>query len=176
MLKVSTKSEEFTDIEPGVYHGTCIWVLDLGKQPGFNQGEFTRQIFINWEIEVQGKRETIGSFYTLSFGAKANLGKMLRGWLGKLPDELDLHALIGRPCMVHVVMNDNERPKILSVMPGQGIEASKETYTEADALALPDFFQKKIEEGIANAARAGAPYHPPAKPVLDDEIPFGGGQ
>jgi hypothetical protein len=171
MLTVSTKATEFADIEPGVYHGVCIWVVDLGMQPGFNQGTFAPSIFVNFEIEVQGKRESIGAFYTVSFGAKANLGKMLRGWFGKLPDEMDLHKLIKKPCMVHVThKEDTGKPIITSVMPGAGIPPTMEEYTEADSLALPDFFQEKIREGLANTAIPAAPAPAPSSP--DDVIPF----
>ena len=132
-------------IPADTYPAVCTRLIDIGIQRGNQYGD-KHQIIICWEIpsvtidiEVDGIKQPmprmVSNFYNLSIGAKSTLGKHLESWRGRpFTDEeragFDLKAILGAPCMLQIVHNENAkgetREKVYHVMKlMQGIEAPK---------------------------------------------------
>lgn len=101
-------------IPTGLHEAILIWIVDLGQQDtpwGYKQQvmftfELCKQLI---KIEGEGFKPKVISTRPLTpfITPESNLGKLLMGWFGKLPDEvLDLRKLVGQHCMVNVVHND----------------------------------------------------------------------
>lgn len=206
-MKVKAESSSFELYEPGTYMGRCISVIDLGTQHSEYMGEpqTKRQCLIVWETpterftgEYTGPR-TISKFYTQSLNEKANLRKDLESWFGKAMEdgqEVDLRALLGKPCMLSILVNDKGKNKIAAVMKlpqGSDVPAQENdnTYLDIDehySLGELDNAMVGISEGIQNIIKRSDEYkqrenpHAPVQgaaesenPVpddFDDDIPF----
>jgi len=105
--KASNSGGDFQNPTPGNVGAVCTRVIDLGTQSS-QYGE-KRKVLISWEIDEQmsdGRPFLVSSSYTLSYHAKASLRQMLEGWRGKAygeGEEIDIAAIIGRPCLLNLV-------------------------------------------------------------------------
>jgi hypothetical protein len=105
-------------VEPGVYIGICIGVVDLGEQYSEKFKSYSNKVKIIWElvgetIEVDGKQEPrqLSKEFTVSTSKKSNLRGFVSSWNGKSYTdeefgELDLFDQIGRACQLQVTLND----------------------------------------------------------------------
>lgn len=111
--------------EPGSYAATCYKVVDIGTQESTYEGKAVKrhQVIISWELEEKmksGEPFVISAFYTVSLSEKSKLRPMVESWRGAAftPAELDgfnLGQLLGKPCMVSLVMSDKGKIKVGSV-------------------------------------------------------------
>lgn len=132
--------DDFKLVSPGMHPAVCDMMVDLGLQEQKSQlyGDSVKhQIYIRWQIpgerleyEKDGQKiegpMTIGAYYTLSLGEKANLRKALQGWRGREftaeeAAKFDVSAVLGKPCILNIIHktgNDGKvRAKIDSIGP-----------------------------------------------------------
>lgn len=138
-MKVNNKGDgNFEQPEVGSYAAVCNKIIDLGTQKGEWKGKPNKQrkMIIGWEIDEKmknGDAFTVLSFYTASLGKKTRLLPDLEAWRGRkfTPEELaefDTKNLIGKPCMVSLIKNDEGRIKVQSVsMLPRSMQAPRQT-------------------------------------------------
>lgn len=118
-MKIKERAKPKTPpVEPGVYIGICIGVIDLGEQYSEKFKSYSNKVKIIWElvgetIEVDGKQEPrqLSKEFTVSTSKKSNLRGFVSSWNGKSYTdeefgELDLFDQIGRACQLQVALND----------------------------------------------------------------------
>jgi hypothetical protein len=131
MIVKDTGNGNFEPAPAGTHLGRCIKLIDIGTQKGEYQGQatFKRQIIIGWELpselmqkgEYAGQPFTVSKFYTASLSEKANLRKDLENWRGRaFTDEelrgFDMKNILGKPCMLSIVLNEKNNARVGSVM------------------------------------------------------------
>lgn len=131
MIIKDTGGGNFEQAPAGTHLGRCIKLIDIGTQKGEYQGQatFKRQIIVGWELpselmqtgEYAGKPFCVSKFYTASLSEKANLRKDLENWRGRaFTDEelrgFDLSSILGKPCMLSIVLNDKNNARVGGVM------------------------------------------------------------
>ena len=157
-------TNEFPKVPTGVHNARCVRVIDLGTQRNDYGGNITykRQVLIIWEVPDQISNDvpmTISKFYTLSLHEKSNLGMDLVSWRGRPFTEqekqgFDITKLIGVPCQINVMHNDNGKEKVSSVMPLGKDTQIHEQYHESISFSIDDFQKgqreqfNKLSEGI----------------------------
>lgn len=132
--------EDFKLVSPGMHPAICDMMVDLGLQEQKSQlygDSIKHQVYIRWQVpgerleyEKDGQKiegpMSIGAYYTLSLGEKANLRKILQGWRGleftkEEAENFDISKVLGKPCtlnVIHKTGNDGKvRAKIDSVGP-----------------------------------------------------------
>ena len=157
-------------MEPGVYMGICMGVIDLGEQYSELFKKYSNKIQFVFEfptetIEVEGKQEPrqLSKEFTISASKKASLRTFLSAWNGKNYSdeefaEVELFDQLGKACMVNVVLSENgEYSNIESVMPlikGMPVPESHTAHIRWDMDAwdddvfgkLPEWVQEKIKK------------------------------
>lgn len=181
----------------GMHNAVCYRVIDLGTHEAEYQGKkhTRRELMISWEIDElmsDGKRFAVSSFYTASLSEKSKLRPMLESWRGRPFTEqelegFDLANIIGKPCMVNLVLSDKGKIKVASVSPlpkgMQSIELTNATQhldlEKFDPLvydALSDGLKNKIAQSpeYMQLSGAGTPAEASSTHAgdLDDDIPF----
>jgi alpha-galactosidase len=106
-------------------------LIDLGTQTSEYQGKevVRRQCIIGWELpeeiiedgDLKGAPFTVQNFYTSSLHEKSKLRHILIAWRGRdfTPEELkgfDAKNILGKPCMLSIVANENGNRIVSSVM------------------------------------------------------------
>ena len=117
-----SEEKNYEDIEPGVYAGNCIQVVELGTHenthPLAEPGSKKKDLLIVWEITEElmedGRPFIINKRYTNSLNEKAVLRKDLASWRGKdfSPEEIvefDLGKILGKPCMLNIVARKGKK-------------------------------------------------------------------
>ena len=161
----------------GTHIAVCFgaWYLGLQKTSYQGKDDVKAQVVIGWEIderipegEFADKRFRIYKTYTASLNEKSSLRKHLESWRGKkfAPTErkaFDLETLIGVPCMLTIIRNENDNPKVESVtnLPKGVAGIEPENTTEA-----PKWETEKIAQAVDSI-----PKKEPGE-VADEEIPF----
>lgn len=122
---------EFEQPPVGTHIAICTKVIDIGTQKGEYQGKtnFKRQVIIGWELpnelmtvgDYAGKPFTVSRFYTSSLSEKANLRADLVNWRGREFTEQELQGfesrdILGKPCMLSIVLNDKNKAKVKGVI------------------------------------------------------------
>ena len=182
MLLEATESD-YQQVPPGIYDGICIWVIDLGWQD--TPYGVKRQLFLNYEIIVDGEHATIGRFFNATLNNDSALAKVLGSWRGKPikpKDKVDISKVLGHQAQVIVVHNDKGRAVIDNVMPSKStIVATHALLTEQQCDDLPEWWQAKLADQVREPAKdkpEGMSYaetlafeRERAK-KLDDEVPW----
>ncbi len=118
---------DFEQAPAGTHRATCYSIIDLGTQHvEFNGEEKTQnQVMISWELPDEtmsdGRPFSVSRFYTNSLHEKSSLRKDLAAWRGRdfTEQELagfDLASIIGKGCLVSVVMNQKNKAKVGAVL------------------------------------------------------------
>lgn len=131
-MKVSASGNtEFESAPVGTAAARCIKLIDIGTQEGEWQGKknYRRQAILTWELpntpmsegDNAGKPFIVNKFYTASLGEKATLRHDLVSWRGREftvgeLQEFDLKNILGKPCLVSVVHNENGKAKVQGVI------------------------------------------------------------
>ena len=189
---------DFKPVPADVHDAVCIWMVDLGVQPG---GIYApkHQVYIKWEIpgerieyEKDGVKHegpmTIGNFYTVSLSEKANLRSDLEGWRGKpfTKDELakfDVTAVVGKPCRLVVEHKTKQDGRTVAFV--KSVIRAKNVLTpegetiifdgdHTDTLSkLPDWLKEKIANQVKPESRDEVDERiAPASDPFEDDIPF----
>lgn len=190
----------FEQAPEGTHLARCYKLIDLGTQvrefPG-SEPKKNRQIIIGWELpgelmttgEFAGQPFTASKFYTLSLHEKATLRGHLKNWRGRdfTTEELagfELKNLLGKPCMLSIVLNEKGRAQVgsvLAVMKGVAVpEAVNPTvYFSLD----PKEFDQSVFDSFSDKMKAlitpsdeykarSAKMEAPADVEHADDIPF----
>ena len=176
----------YPTVSVGVHKARCVRVIDLGTQQNDYQGQISwkRQVMLIWEVpsETDNKGEplTISKFYTLSLNEKANLANDLVSWRGRPFTETEKKAFdiskgAGKPCSINVILNQNGKPKVSTVMPiGKNDEIAQQFHPNM-VFSITDFQEKKMEvfnqlpEGIRNIILKSKELEGTEKQDLGDE-------
>ena len=197
IVKETGTPRDFKPVPAGTHVGVCCMVVDVGLQPGFENGPPQRKVYVAWEIPAErtdwtdkdgNKKEGpmhIGTFLTLSLNEKAKLRAWLENWRGKpfSKHELegfDLFSILNKSCLVgvtHKVSGDRTYANVTSIMGlPRGTQAPKvEGFITAypDAAdknsfdKLPEWLQRKVEGAIIPDIPA-----PPAAATGTDDVEF----
>lgn len=194
IIASNTGGGEFRNPEPGTHLAICFGIVDLGTQRGEYQGKPTvrRQVWIQWELpnetfEHEGvtKPFSVSKFYTLSLGEKSNLRPDLEAWRGRpftAEEEkaFDISALLGKACMLSIVINAKGRAAVSSVskvMKGLNVPPqtnpsrlfSLDEFDHGVFMSLPEGIRGIIERSDEyKALNVGNTMDNPQ----DDDIPF----
>lgn len=198
MIPVSTKTESsFTPVPEGNHIARIYSIIHIGTTERETQWGLKQQnkIRITWELlnemrDFNGEMKplVISQEYTISFGEKANLRKMIDGLLGKdaqkfiEDDTFDIESLLGRYCMVnvqHTSKGDKTYANVVSVAPvPKGIELPdkfnedfilnySDKWSDEKFSKLPDFIKDKMKETDEYKALNFEP-----KEIDPEDIPF----
>ena len=108
----ASKGGDFEYPEPGNQAAVLVAIVDLGTVNKEFQGKAydAREVYLVWELPTQQMtgstfNHVIGKVFSLSFGEKSNLRKMVAKWRGsefREGDEFDLSKLLGLSCLLDV--------------------------------------------------------------------------
>jgi hypothetical protein len=173
-------------MEPGVYVGICVGVIDLGEQYSEKFKNYANKVQLVWEfptetIEVDGKQEPrqLSKEFTISTSKKGNLRGFLGAWNGKSYSdeefgEVDLFEQIGKACMVNVVNSESgEYSNIESVMPlmkGYPVPECKTTPILWDMDAWDDEVFQKLPEWVQEKIKKSTQYQKDHAPNTSVEV------
>ena len=176
----------YPTVSVGVHKARCVRAIDLGTQQNDYQGQISwkRQVMLIWEVpsekDNKGEPLTISKFYTLSLNEKANLANDLVSWRGRPFTEtekkaFDISKVAGKPCSINVILNQNGKPKVSTVMPiGKNDEIAQQFHPNM-VFSITDFQEKKMEvfnqlpEGIRNIILKSKELEGTEKQDLGDE-------
>ena len=186
MANSGNDAPSYPTVSVGVHKARCVRAIDLGTQQNDYQGQISwkRQVMLIWEVpsETDNKGEplTISKFYTLSLNEKANLANDLVSWRGRPFTEtekkaFDISKVVGKPCSINVILNQNGKPKVSTVMPiGKNDEIAQQFHPNM-VFSITDFQEKKMEvfnqlpEGIRNIILKSKELEGTEKQDLGDE-------
>lgn len=196
MLLTANNSKEFELPPKGLQVARCFMIVDLGTQDGTFQGQpkKDRKIYLGWELPKtkmdDGRPFMVSNRYTQSLSEKANLRKIIEGWLGDPLTEDDLKGfnpefLLGLPCMINVVHNpsvshDKTFANVQTVVPlpedfecppaiNKPVYFSLDEFDRATFEALPKFLQETIIKSPEYQAIVN-PF--PDEPGAIDDLPY----
>ncbi len=105
LLDTENTGGDFQPVPPGIHLAVCLFVADLGIQPG-NFGPKSRILFVFETpglIALDGKPMTISRRFGKNLSEKGQLRPFLTSWLGQpLSGQLDLAQFAGKPAMLVV--------------------------------------------------------------------------
>lgn len=157
-------------VEPGVYIGICVGVIDLGEQYSETFKKFSNDVMIVWElagetVEVDGEQKPrqLSRTFSVATSKKSKLRSFLSSWNGKQYGddefgEVELFDQLGKVCQLNVVLNDTgEYANIDNLMPlPKGMPApttdtpfirwDMEQWDDEVLSSLPDWVQEKIKQ------------------------------
>jgi hypothetical protein len=187
---VKSSGGDFTPLDPGTYIARCVSLWDIGTHESEYQGgvKTRKQVILQWEVPDEtfddGRPMTISGFYTLSLHEKSNLYKTLVAWRGRnfTPEELagfDLETIVGAPCLLTVVHNDQGRARVGGVAKlGKGMTCADAVHplsTDPGA-EIPEWVQAQISKSVEHSGNSPQTYKPAetgdAPEGDEDDIPF----
>ena len=131
MIPVTMKNSDYTPVPAGNHLARVYQIIHIGTTHDDTPwGPKDRnKVRITWELPNERKEFkagegdkpfSISATYTLNFGDKANLRKVVEGMLGAtLYDEeastFDVETLLGRSCMVNVTHREKDGKKYANV-------------------------------------------------------------
>lgn len=157
-------------VEPGVYMGICVGVIDLGEQYSELFKKCSNDVQLVWElvgetVEVDGEQKPrqLSRTFSVSTSKKSNLRKFIGSWNSKQYTdeefgELELFEQLGRACQLQVVLSeDGQYSNIDNVMalpkgmpaPTTGtalIQWDMDAWDDAAFKALPEWVQEKVKK------------------------------
>lgn len=131
ILKVGGQQKQ-PPIPVGCHQATLTHITDIGEQPNkfyekTSKGPKTKpQYILTWQLDCQYKNAdgavcnmVHDAWYHATLHPDSNLYKATRGMLGveKIQDEYDVDELIGKRCMLSIIMGANKYPDIESITP-----------------------------------------------------------
>ena len=201
--EVSASGGNFTPCPAGLHPAICTAVIPVGTQTGSFKGtpKLQSKVVLSFEVctpkMADGKPYTINAYLTASISDNAVLRQFLKSRRGRdfTADELkkfDLHNVVGVPCQINVLHEDNKqggvRDMIQGVLPKAAgfaypppvnplIKFSLKNWDQAAYDRLPEWIKKKIAaspEGAAKLTGGTAPAAgtQTAAAPSDSEIPF----
>lgn len=200
MVTVRNSDTHFESPEPGSYPATCYKIIDLGTQESEYQGKAIRrrQVIIGWELAEKmstGDPFVVSAFYTASLSEKSKLRPILESWRGasfttEELDGFDLGKLLGKSCLVSLVINDKQKTKVSTAMKlPKGVSGpvlvNKVVHFDLDKFdqgvfdslsdKLKDMIRRSPEYALVGAPKAATHEEDPvveAEPEHETEVPF----
>ena len=173
---VSDKGGDFEKPTPGMHDAICVAIYDLKYQVTKFGPKHTVRIAFEVDQRMtrgdyEGKRFVQSDQFTASIHPKSRLGALLEGWRGKSFTDaelarFDLDAIIGKPCQLNLIERDGYI-NIGNILPASA--AGKSLQIEGDYTVIPEWIQKKIDEGFDGPDTEGVSQG--LDPASDD-IPF----
>ncbi len=170
-LKVKDRAKpKLPPVEPGVYIGICVGIIDLGEQYSEKFKNYRNEVQIVWElvgetVEVDGEQKPrqLSRTFSVAASKKSSIRGFISSWNGvQYSDDqfadLDLFDQAGKVCQLSVVLNDTgEYANVDSVIPlPKGMPAPKtdtplilwnmDNWTNDGFEALPEWVQEKIKK------------------------------
>lgn len=168
MAIIATGKPKREPIPEGIYPAICTRVIDLGEQTSKMFGNTAHKVLFCWEvpavtIEVDGVQmpKMVSREFTVSLGEKSNLKPFLQSWRGKSFTEeeiegFDLKNILGAPCQLQIVHNENGYENINVMAMVKGMEKPKPAteliyfdLSVAECMnimaKLPEWVQEKIK-------------------------------
>ena len=172
-LVIKGQDVDFEPAPPGLHHGVCVDVVNLGIcNTTFGK---KKQLKIVWQLKTRnakGERYQVRATYTQSLSEKSNLRHALETWRGRpfSREELmsfDVEKLLGANCQIQVIHRVSAKGRTYAnpqaiVPAGRGMETLKAEKFEREP--WPDNYDDVIDE---------SPQDEPAIPEDDsDSVPF----
>lgn len=170
-MKIKDKAKPaIPPVEPGVYMGVCVGVIDLGEQYSDIFKKYSSDVQIVWElvgetVEVDGEQKPrqLSRTFSASASKKSNLRKFLGSWNSKQYadeefGELELFDQLGKACQLQVVLSeDGQYSNIDNVMalpkgmpaPTTGtalVRWDMDAWDDEAFKTLPEWVQEKIKK------------------------------
>lgn len=118
-MKIKDRAKpKLPPVEPGVYVGICVGIIDLGEQYSELYKNYSNKVKFIWElagetIEIDGERKprTLSKDFSMATGKKSKLRAFLQSWNGKTYSDEELGSLelfdqLGKACQLQVVLNE----------------------------------------------------------------------
>lgn len=170
-MKIKDRAKpKLPPVDPGVYIGICVGVIDLGEQYSERFKKYSNDVQIVWElvgetVEVDGEQKPrqLSRTFSVATSKKANLRAVLESWNGKkYSDEefgdVDLFDQLGKACQLNVVLNDTgEYANVDSVIPlpkgmlaptteTEYIKWDMDEWSDDGFKNLPEWVQEKVKQ------------------------------
>lgn len=157
---------EFKPVSAGTHVAVCTMLIDVGLQPGFENGPPQRKVYVGFEVpserveftdkngnQVEGPSR-IGRFYTASFNEKATLRHHLAAWRGRdfTPAELkgfDLFNILGKSCLINVTHKTTDARTYANITSIMALpKGTKGADPEGTCITYPDESNPKALEMV----------------------------
>ncbi len=159
-LKIKDRAKpKLPPVEPGVYIGICVGVIDLGEQYSEKFKNYRNEVQFVWElvgetVEVDGEQKPrqLSRTFSVATGKKSNLRSFISGWNGvQYSDEqfqdMDLFDQAGKACQLNVVLNDTgEYANVDSVIPLPKGMPAPSTQTPVILWNMDEWEDKKFQD------------------------------
>lgn len=170
-MKIKDRAKpKLPPVEPGVYIGICVGVIDLGEQYSETFKKYSNDVKIVWElagetVEVDGEQKPrqLSRDFAIATSKKSKLRAFLSSWNGRQYSdeefsELELFDQLGKACQLNVVLSDTgEYANIDNLMPlPKGVPApttdtpfirwDMADWDEQAFESLPEWVQEKIKK------------------------------
>lgn len=178
--------EDFPQAPTGTHLARCFRLIDLGTHHGEYQGmpNVRNQVLVSWELPTElmedGKPFAVSQFYTNSLSEKAKMRHHLEAWRGRqfTDDErksFDLMNILGKACMVTVVMSEKNKA-VVSTVSGlpKGIEVPPQV-NASSSFWIDEWDDKAFEaipKGIQDIIKKSDEY----KLMTGETLPKGNGK
>lgn len=188
----------FQEPPVGNHVARCIKLTDLGTQQGEYQGKPRARniVMLTWELcneKMQDDRPfAISHFYTNSLNEKATLRHHLEAWRGRTftdqeLDGFDLQAVLGKPCMLSVVLNEAGKARVSAVAAMPKGMAAPEAVNKCEAFWIDEWDEHafaQLSDGVRRIIEASDEYKAmraangkpkgaaPSIMELEEDIPF----
>jgi hypothetical protein len=188
LISKTGASDDFKLVPEGTHLARCYLMVDIGLQETVYGDK--EKVVLGWEIPEQltddGRPLIIYSTYTNSMHEKSNLRRDIENWRGKkLTDDesraFDLRNVLGHPCQLSIVHNENNSRTYANVQAVTGIpkglpvaEAVNDVIcfdldADGDVSILPDWLQRKVSD---RKSAETAEFVEAVAESFDDDIPF----
>lgn len=189
---------DFKRLEPGSYAAVVDQLIFMGWQPGSAMFPAPKpKLYVRFQVPGErtddDKPMVIGSTFTASMNAKAQLRKLIEGIRGApFSDEeaadFDLTKLLGKPCLISVIETESggktysniqsasRLPKGMTppVLEGQTVvyNNTRDSADTAVFRTLPEWLQKKIDAQLAPPSTKKREPELEHAGDFNDEVPF----
>ena len=188
LISTTGASEDYKLVTEGTHLARCYLMVDVGRQET-SYGD-KEKVVLGWEIPEQltddGRPLIIYSTYTNSMHEKANLRRDIESWRGKKLTEdesraFDLRNVLGHPCQLSIVHNENNNRMYANVQAVIGIpkglpvaEAINDVIcfdldAGDDVSILPEWLQRKVSD---RKSAETAESVEAVEESFNDDIPF----
>ena len=176
-MAIAKANKEYKQVSAGIMQAVCYASWDIGIQKKEYMGEYLEyhQVMLAFEgeeIDDRGERMKLNKFYTLSLGIKANLRKDLESWYGRtltekeLADGIETDTLIGKNCMLNIVLSDKGKAKVTAVMP---LMKNLTPMVAVNSPEMPEWVQKIKDKG-RSVGEVGDMKGDAQEPMVVDEV------
>lgn len=173
-------------VDPGVYVGICVGIIDLGEQYSEKYKNYSNKMQIVFDlptetVEVDGKHEPKQLSKTFNVTAKAGskFRDFISAWNGKSYGDddfcdLEMFDQLGKPCMLNVVNSENgEYSNIETIMPlikGMPVPETHTAHIKWDMDAWDDEVFGKLPEWVQDNIKKSTQYQKDHAPATTVEV------